>query len=178
MKKPRLTLPVLTATLGCAVLWLAPLAAGAATNLDPFAHPAAKPLLPFHTAQAEAAPDSLPVPQAAPPSAATAPAGKSKPESQSQATPSAADKKLACTRDDECPAQTICDQGACQPFERAIDILLYRKEGRSTAFIPFYFSNRGNPGHRVVAPLYFHFWSPESHTQIVAPFYWRVEDHL
>ena len=177
MKKPRLTLPCLTA-LGCAVLWLSPLVAAASTNLDPFAHPAAKPLLPFHTAQAEAAPDSLPAPQAAPPKAATTPAAETKPETTSQPAPSAAGKQQACTRDDECPAQTICEQGTCQPFERAIDILLYRKEGRSTAFIPFYFSNRGNPGHRVVAPLYFHFWSPESHTQIVAPFYWRVEDHL
>ncbi len=84
----------------------------------------------------------------------------------------------SCTRDDECPTNTICESGTCQPFERSIDILLYRKEGRSTAFIPFYFSNRGNPGHRVVAPLYFHFWSPESHTRIVAPFYWRVKDYL
>jgi len=60
MKKTRIPLTFLAATLGCALLWLSPLAAVAGTNLDPFAHPTAKPLLPFHTAQAEAAPDSLP----------------------------------------------------------------------------------------------------------------------
>ena len=167
--------------LGCAAAWLAPPAAWAATNLDPFARPTAKPLLPFHTAQAEAAPDSRPpVTQAAPalptPEPTRGPEGGEEPKSLP--SPSAADHQPSCTHDDQCPAQTICEDGSCQPFERPIDILLYRKEGRSTWVLPFYFSNRGNPGHRVLAPLYFHFWSPESHTQIFAPFYWRVEDRL
>ena len=181
MKKTRLPLPLLAATLGCAMLWLSPLAAVAATNLDPFARPTGKPLLLFHSAQAEAAPDSLPpAPKAGPtlPAPAPGPEAEPKPESKAQPRLAAASIQQVCSRDDECPADTICERGTCQPFERAIDILLYRKEGRSTSFIPLYFSNRGNPGHRVLAPLYFHFWSPESHTQIVAPFYWRVEDHL
>ena len=185
MKKTRFTLPFLAASLGCAALWLSPASASATTNLDPFARPHAKALLPFHSAQAEEAPDSMPAKAKAAPASglparetAQAPVPEAKSEVTPQRPPTAVSNQQACVRDDQCPAQTICEQGTCQPFERAIDILLYRKEGRSTAFIPFYFSNRGNPGHRVAAPLYWHFWSPESHTQIVAPFYWRVEDHL
>jgi hypothetical protein len=181
MKKLRLTLPFLAATLGCAVLWLSPSAVSAATNFDPFARPAAKSILPFRTAQAEAAPDSTdpaakPVPALVVP-ASEAPLHTTEAEPKSETTVGPSSQR-SCTHDDQCPTGTICEDGSCQAFERPIDILLYRKEGRSTWVLPFYFSNRGNPGHRVLAPLYFHFWSPESHTQIVAPFYWRVEDHL
>jgi hypothetical protein len=182
MKKLHLTQPYLAAALGCAIASLSPSSTLGATNFDPFARPAARPLLPFRTAQAEEAPDSLPpkskpAPEAArAPETAPVPEVKAAPQSPTSAAP--ASSVQACERDDQCPTSTICESGACRPFERAIDILLYRKEGRSTAFIPFYFSNRGNPGHRVVAPLYFHFWTPESRTQILAPFYWRVEDHL
>jgi hypothetical protein len=173
MKKLPITLPFLAATLGCAALWLTPATASASTNLDPFAHPAAKPLLPFHTAQAEAAPDSKePATKAAPVLVVPAAEPALTPKTEQPGS------QRACANDGECPANTICENGACQAFERAIDILLYRKEGRSTSLIPFYFSNRGNPGHRVLAPFYWHFWSPESRTQIVAPLYWRVEDHL
>jgi hypothetical protein len=185
MKKIHLTLPFLAATLGCAAAWLAPLAASAATNFDPFAQPGSRSLLPFHTAQAEEAPDSKsPVPKAPPTLVVPRTAEETRPKAQDRAedkpatsVPPAAGQQ-ACTHDDQCPTGTICESGACQAFERPIDILLYRREGRSTWVLTFYFSNRGNPGHRVLAPLYFHFWSPESHTQIVAPFYWRVEDHL
>jgi hypothetical protein len=181
MKKLRLTLPFLAATLGCAVLWLSPSAVSASTNFDPFARPATKSILPFHTAQAEAAPDST-VPAAKPMPALVVPASEA-PLHTTEAAPKAETKagpsnQQACTHDDQCPTGTICEDGSCQAFERPIDVLLYRKSGRSTWVLPFYFSNRGNPGHRVLAPLYFHFWSPESHTQIVAPFYWRVEDRL
>ena len=178
MKKFRFNLPFLAATLGCAVAWLSPSAVSATTNLDPFARPAARALSPFRVAQAEAAPES-PAPTAAPaPAAAPAPTAAPASESKPEAKQSPITTKQSCTHDDQCPTDTICESGTCQAFEHAVDVLLYRKEGRSTAFIPFYFSNRGNPGHRIVAPFYWHFWSPESHTQIVAPFYWRVEDHL
>ena len=172
MKKFRLNLPFLVAMLGCAVAWLSPSAVSAATNLDPFAPHTAKSIFPFRTAQAEAAPETPPPA----PKESRKPESDLKPEAKPQQSASPASG--SCTRDDQCPANTICESGTCQSFERPIDILLYRKEGRSTAFIPFYFSNRGNPGHRVVAPLYFHFWSPEARTQILAPFYWRVEDRL
>jgi hypothetical protein len=190
MKNFRFKLTSLTATLGCALALAAPASASAAAsiNVDPFARPAARTPSPFHTAQAEAAPDSEPRTKASEqPAAKETPAATrvaseppappvAPPATPTASTPAATGQ--ACVRDDQCPTNTICESGTCRPFERAVDILLYRKEGGSTAFIPFYFSNRGNPGHRVVAPLYFHFWSAESHTQIVAPFYWRVEDYL
>ena len=156
MKKPRSYRLLLAATFGFAAIGLAPSAANATSSLDPFAPRSAKtPLLsPFRLTQAEAAP-------------ATA-AEKPAPMASAQ----------TCARDEECPVSTICDSGTCQPFDRPIDVLLYRKQSRSTAFIPFYWSRRGNPGYRVLAPLYFHFWSPEARTQIAAPFYWRVEDYL
>ncbi len=197
MKKYRLPSTLLAVSLGLAALWSAPQAALAAANVDPFARPGERKLSPFHVAQAEEAPDQAKPAEAAKPEAAAAPRASQsdeppasdpfeapKPEMTAAKPVAAADKptvaapKAGCSRDDECPAGTICESGACQPFERPIDILLYRREGRSTSLIPFYFSQRGTPGYRVLAPIYFHFWSQESHTQIVAPFYWRVEDYL
>ena len=181
MTKPRITPPLAAATLVCALAGLSARPASATANLDPFAAGARTSLSPFHVAQAEEEPRGEPQ---SPPATDKA---RSEPVARPNSTPAlpVVDKPTAaskpaqlCSRDDECPVGTICDSGACQPFERPIDILLYRKDGRSTEVLPFYFSNRGNPGHRVLAPLYFHFWSPEAHTQIVAPFYWRVEDHL
>jgi hypothetical protein len=132
-------------------------------------------------AQAEAAPEGKAQAEEAP--AAAAPGEKTPPPAQATSVTaptqaSSSDAATSCTRDDECPTNTICESGVCQAFERPIDVLLYRRDGRSTSFIPFYWSHRGNPGHRVVAPLYFHFWSPQAHTRILAPFYWRIEDYL
>ncbi len=178
MKKPTPHRPLLLAALAGLLVgaWAAPV--DAAPNLDPFARRAPSRSL-FSLAQAEEEPaparavspaePAAPVRAAAEPSSPPAPASRPAPSAPAQAT---------CTRDDECPADTICEDGRCQAFERPVDILLYRKQGKSTWVLPFYFSNRGNPGHRVVAPFYFHFWSPESRTRILAPFYWRVEDHL
>ncbi len=92
-----------------------------------------------------------------------------------QATPAPA---AACKKDADCAAGTICEDGTCRAFERATNILLFRKEGPSTAFLPFYFSRRGSPGHRVIVPFYWHFWSSEDKAKIVAPFYWHFEDHV
>jgi hypothetical protein len=106
--------------------------------------------------------------QAAPASAPDAPAAAK--------TPRAAG--AVCQADDQCPGGTICDHGVCTPVEPPIHALLFRKEGGSTWFIPFYFAKDGNPGYRVLAPFYWHFWSPEERSQIFAPFYWRFEDHM
>lgn len=138
--------------------------ANASTNLDPFAHNRGNLLSPFRVAQAEEEPKPAP-PVAPPPAAAT----------NTATTTTAA---VACTRDDQCPVHTICEQGSCRTFEPAFNLLLFRKEGANTNFLPIYWSRKGNPGHRVVAPFYWHFWSPRGRTQIVAPFYWRVEDYL
>jgi hypothetical protein len=163
--------------------------AWASTNLDPFArNRGTSALMPFRTAQAEAEPpsggtgtDNQP-PSATRPPVATTPSGGSGTDSPPHQPPSAVRTPVAttksCARDEECDAGTICEQGVCQAFERPFDLLLYRKDGPSTEFIPFYWARRGNPGHRVLAPLYWHFWSPEGRTQVVFPFYWRVEDHL
>ena len=178
MKQRRLYPPAWTAAAAIAIglsghAW-------AATNLDPFARttrPGA--LLPFRAAQAE----EEPVP------AKTGPAATQESETGSAtasggfgttatATPTTTTTGRACSRDDQCPADTICEQGFCRSFERAFNLLLFRKEGATLDFIPFYWSRRGNPGYRVLAPVYWHFWSAESRTQIAAPFYWRIEDHL
>ncbi|MDZ4694428.1 MAG: hypothetical protein SGI86_04715 [Deltaproteobacteria bacterium] len=85
---------------------------------------------------------------------------------------------LTCSSDDGCPEGTICDNGQCRAFERSTNVLLFRKEGPRTSFIPFYWSRTGTPGYRVVAPLYWHFWSTADHSQVVAPFYFRFEDRI
>lgn len=114
---------------------------------------------------------------------------KGSPQSLSQAepapaTPAATPAKPGpqagdvCRDDNQCPQGTICERNVCTPVEPPIHALLFRKEGGATAFIPFYFHRRGNPGYRVVAPFYFHFWSPEGKSRIFAPFYWRFQDHL
>ena len=179
MKQPRLLPPASIAAVAIAVglsghAW-------AATNLDPFARnlrPQALSL--FRTAQAEAEPLPAGEPPASKPESETgesATATDTAPATATSATTTAATGP-ACSRDVECPVDTICEQGACHPFQRRFTLLLFRKEGATVDLIPFYWSRRGNPGYRVLAPLYWHFWSPESRTQIVAPFYWRIEDHL
>lgn len=155
----------------------------ASTNLDPFARPSGKGVLPFHMAQAEEAPDEARPPQPrpapeAPPKPRAAPSPPAKTSAPGQAESAVGVPGSSCSHDEQCPSNTICENQRCQAFERSTDILLYRREGRGTWLLPFYFSQRGTPGHRVVAPLYFHFWSQEGSTQIVAPFYWRVADYL
>ena len=163
--------------------------AQAATNLDPFARNLQQSgtLSLFHTAQAEEEPTAekagptLEHISNAAESATATPSGGFGTDSPPHQPPGASRPPvagIACSRDDQCPADTICEQGVCHSFERPFDLLLFRKQGASIDFIPFYWSRRGNPGYRVLAPVYWHFWSAESRTQIAAPFYWRIEDHL
>jgi len=139
---------------------LAPAAATAGTNLDPFARPT-KGLSPFQVSRAESVPAPTPAPTGSP-----------------KAVPSKEAEAKACTIDEECGEGTICDWGKCVAIERGLDVLLYRQHGNSTAFLPFYWSRHGNPGYRILAPFYFHTWSAEAHNRIVAPFYWRFENYL
>lgn len=111
--------------------------------------------------------DPLRVSQADPATAAPAPTPAPKP----------AAAPIICTADAQCPAGTICQDGTCRAVERRISILLFQKEGPSTQFIPFYFSRTGTPGHRVFAPLYWHFWSADAKSRVVVPFYWKFQDH-
>jgi hypothetical protein len=136
---------------------------GRAPSLDPFRQGSVKP-----AANPTKTPTTL---------AQQAPAAEPAPTQPAPAAPARA-VGAGCQADDQCPGGTICENGACTPVEPPIHALLYRKEGGATWFIPFYFGKSGNPGHRVVAPLYWHFWSPEERSQIFAPFYWRFEDHV
>lgn len=90
----------------------------------------------------------------------------------------AASTPVACVSDEQCPDQTICTDGFCRVLERPVHVLLFRKDGPITAFWPFYFSRTGTPGYRVVAPLYWHFWSSEEKDQIFAPFYFHFRNYL
>jgi hypothetical protein len=128
---------------------------------------------PFRRARAPRFPATFAVQQPTGDAASTPAATPAPPQGVSGARPAGA----ACQADDQCTSGTICERNVCTVVEPPIHALLFRKDGGSTVFIPFYFSNRGNPGHRVVAPFYWHFWSPESRSRIVAPFYWRFEDH-
>ena len=166
--------------------------AWAAANLDPFARNLrSHGLSPFRTAQAEAEPTTETEGPSADReaenggSATATPSGGFGTDSPPRQPPGASHPPVAatttggaCSRDVECPVDTICEQGACHFFERRFTLLLFRKEGGTVDLIPFYWSRRGNPGYRVLIPFYWHFWSPDSRTQIVAPFYWRTEDHL
>jgi hypothetical protein len=142
------------------VLGLVPASAALATpNLDPFRRVVRAP------AVSTLAQDPAATPAASAPALpATAPA---------PAVPVGG----VCRADDQCPSGTICENGRCTAFEPPIHALLFRKDGGSTSFIPFYFSHPGNPGHRVVAPIYWHFWSPEGKSQILAPFYWHFAEY-
>jgi hypothetical protein len=159
--------------LACAMFGVLLWASGSAqagTNLNPFAGPTKQSLLPFQVSQAEEAPASAPAQPSPTPKSIASP---STPTPKAQSTTA-----LQCTRDEECKEGTICNWGTCQAFERTLDILLYRQTGPKTAFLPFYWSRQGNPGYRILAPLYFHTWDAITHYRIVAPFYWRFEDYL
>jgi hypothetical protein len=148
MKQPRPLLLLLAAGF-CLVGIAVARPAHASPNLDPFRAPSTNPFNPVRVSQNQP-------PKTTPPPAAP----------------------LKCTSDAQCPEGTICEQGICKPVERGINVLLFRKEGPTTFFIPFYWSRRGVPGYKVFAPFYWHFWSTEEKTVIVAPFYWRFEDYL
>ena len=91
--------------------------------------------------------------------------------------PAAAPAPRACTRDEDCPAENICQDGACQAIERRTNILyLYYREGTFREVLGLYWSKGGSTGYNVLVPFYWHFWSPSSRSRVVAPFFWRFED--
>lgn len=181
MPPPRRRLPptLLAGTVAAAWIFAGAGPARAAASLSPFRPPGdgGARLSPIRRAQAEPAPAPNPAAAPNPEPATDVPAAGAPPPPDSEPAPRAA-SPAACAQDAQCPAGTICEDGACRPYERPLHVLLFRKEGGSTMFIPLYFSHPGNPGHRVVAPLYWHFWGPEARSRIVFPFYWRFEDHL
>jgi hypothetical protein len=164
-RRPR---PIAASALGVVTAMLAAFAlapaATASPNLNPFAR-TGKPTTRLVFAQ-DPAPTPAPAPAPQPPAANAA-----KPPAPTVAVGD------ACRADDQCPTGTICEGNRCTPVEPPIRALLFRKQGGATAFYPFYFAGAGNPGYRVFAPIYWHFWSPEERSKIVFPFYWHFEDH-
>jgi hypothetical protein len=93
------------------------------------------------------------------------------------ATPPAAPAR--CERDDQCAGESICEGGFCKPIEMRTNIFyLYYREGAFREALLLYWARKSNPGYTVLAPFYWHYWSPTSETRVVAPFYWRFEDRL
>jgi len=86
---------------------------------------------------------------------------------------------VRCQQDEECKGENICVEGTCQPIEMRTNVLyLYYREGSFREVLLLYWARKANPGYTVLAPLYWHYWSPTSETRIVAPFYWRFEDRV
>ncbi len=83
-----------------------------------------------------------------------------------------------CQVDDDCPAENFCgEQGICEVIQTRTNILyLYYREGSFREILGLYWSKSGPSGYKVVAPIYWHYWSAKSRTRIVAPFYWHHED--
>ncbi len=84
-----------------------------------------------------------------------------------------------CQRDDDCAGESICQGGACKPIQIRTNVLyLYYRDGAFREAMLLYWARKSNPGYTVVAPLYWHYWSPSSETTILAPFYWHFEDRI
>jgi hypothetical protein len=146
------------------------------------------PLDPFQTAPA-------PVRLAAASQPASQPASRPAAASQPASPPASASQRVisggeigplrfntgrACRADADCPQSTICEQDVCVSLQFRINAayLYYRSAGRSfTEAAGIYWHQRGNTGYKVVAPFYWHFWTPEKKLRAVAPLYWRAEDH-
>ncbi len=89
----------------------------------------------------------------------------------------AAPPPQSCQRDEECTGENICESNVCQPIQLRTNVAyLYYREGSFSEFLGLYWSRRGSNGYRVVAPLYWHYWSPGTDALIFVPFYWRFED--
>jgi hypothetical protein len=126
--------------------------------LDPFGHSPGPTLRldPFRKLAADAATTPAPVTTTA---ASATPAPRS------------------CQRDEDCTGDNICQSNVCQPIQLRTNVAyLYYRDGGFTEFLGLYWSQKGATGYRVVAPLYWHYWSPTTDTLIFAPFYWRFED--
>ncbi len=114
-------------------------------------------LSPFRVADAQPA-----APPATPPASTPAPAGPK-----------------ACQSDDDCPGENFCaERGVCEAIQTRTNILyLYYREGSFQEILGLYWSKKGPSGYKVVAPIYWHYWSPKSRFRAVAPLYWRYDNY-
>jgi hypothetical protein len=148
---------------------------GAARSpFDPFrfSTPACRSsLIPFRIADAQPAP-----PPAAP--AARTPAATAAPTSQ-PASPAAPPPAQACHVDEDCPAENICGEGGtCQAIQQRTNVLyLYYREGTFREVLGLYWSKRAPAGYTVLAPVYWHYWTPQTQSRVLAPFFWRHENY-
>jgi hypothetical protein len=159
-----------------------------AASLDPFRNGARsdRALDPFRVAQAMPIPPSEEPAKAKPaetkptPSTPTAPTNTSTPPSNTNSNTSTAapvSAAKACQKDEDCPEGNYCQANVCQKIELSTNLFpLYYHERNFTEVFLFYWSRSGNPGYRVVAPFYWHFWSPTSETFAIAPIYWHFTD--
>jgi hypothetical protein len=164
--------PLLLALAAFGVAWVSGATpARAAVSLDPFRSPdapAAFRLSPFRLADgAPAARDAG--------AATTAPA----PANAPAAAPPQGPAPKSCRRDEDCGGENICQANLCQPIQIRTNILyLYYREGAFREVLLLYWSRKGPSGYTVLAPLYWHTWSPGAEARIVAPFFWRFEDRV
>lgn len=94
--------------------------------------------------------DSRPSPASSPPAPAAKPA------------PRPADS-ASCESDRECPAGSVCIDGACQSVRKRVSALIY-------------YHQPGPIGYRMVVPFYFSFWRPERSTRVLVPFFSHHKD--
>ena len=142
-----------------------------ASTLDPFrrASPAKASLDPFRVAQAEpppptgaSAPAAAPAPTPVPATPATTQA--------SPPTPTPPTPPRSCQKDDDCPEDNICQAQSCQPIRTRTNIAyLYYREGSFREILLLYWSKKGSEGYTVLAPFYWHFWSPSSESHVIVP---------
>lgn len=84
---------------------------------------------------------------------------------------------MRCQSDLACPAESICHRThkVCRVVKRRpINILwLYYRSGdrRMTSVLGLYHHRKGHKGFRVMAPIYWNFWSKKSETRVVFPLY-------
>jgi len=203
MLRPRATLPSIVLVALTAGAWLVSgRPAAAALNLDPFAvragtatrrapgsdthgaalaspaHPGAilaldpvKPDDAGPSAGAASAPPASAPPASAPPAAAPATAPPASAPPASVAAP------VSCQEDADCPDENICEQARCQRIQQHVNVFyLYYKEGTFREILGLYWSKRGPTGYNVLAPFYWSYFAPTSHSRVVAPFYWHFAD--
>jgi len=91
---------------------------------------------------------------------------------------------MRCESDLACPAESICHRThkVCRVVKRRpINIAwLYYRSGdrRMTSALFLYHHRKGHKGFRVVAPLYWNFWSKKGETRVVAPLYWSWHNKI
>jgi len=144
--------------------------------------------------KAPAAKSAAPAAKSAAPGAkSAAPAAKSAAPDQGTSDPGAKPDRNAgrkrgltaegglCRDDWDCEVGTYCEDTElrCVKVERPFNaVYLFYRSGdrRFTEILGIYWHRKGTEGYRVVFPLYWSFWRPDSRERVLFPFYFRLED--